>query len=139
MASRWTALVGWDHGRVTTFEMPKPHPVINVLLALNGSRKATVELTTDSLAVRLGLTWSATIPRSSITAADRDPLRTISIGAHGWAGNWLVNTSTKGLVALTIDPEVRGRCFGFPIKLRRLHLSLADPDAFLTELNASPA
>jgi hypothetical protein len=119
---------------VTTFAMPEPNPVINVLLAASLSRKATVELDADSLTVRLGLTWSATVPRAHITSAGHDPLRTISIGAHGWAGEWLVNTSTKGLVVLTVEPEGRGRCLGYPVRLRKLHLSLADPDAFLAEL-----
>jgi hypothetical protein len=119
---------------VTTFAMPEPNPVMNVLLKLTLSRNATVELTADTLTVKLGVTWGAEIPRSSITAAGYDPLRTISIGAHGWRGDWLVNTSTTGLVVLTIDPEARGRCLGYPIRLRRLHLSLADPDAFLADL-----
>jgi hypothetical protein len=114
--------------------MPEPNPVMNVLLKLTGSRNATVELSADTLEVRLGVTWSAEIPRGSITAAGYDPLRTINIGAHGWRGDWLVNTSTTGLVVLTIDPEARGRCLGYPISLRKLHLSLADPDAFLAEL-----
>jgi hypothetical protein len=123
---------------VSTFAMPEPNAVMNVLLAVSGSRKATVELTADTLTVRLGLTWSGEIPRGSITAAAHDPLRTISIGAHGWRGDWLVNTSTKGLVVLTIDPDARARCLGYPIRLRKLHVSLADPDAFLAELG-SPA
>jgi hypothetical protein len=121
---------------VTTFAMPEPNPVINVLLAVTASRKATVELTADALTVRLGLTWSATVPRADIRTAGHDPLRTISIGAHGWRGDWLVNTSTKGLVVLTIDPAGKGRCLGYPIKVRKLHLSLADPDVFLAELGA---
>ena len=122
---------------MTAFAMPQPHPVMNLLLAVAASSKATVELTADTLTVRLGISWRAEIPRSSIRAAALDPLRTISIGAHGWRGEWLVNTSTKGLVVLTIDPEGRGRCLGYPIKLRRLHLSLADPDAFLAELGVA--
>ena len=114
--------------------MPEPNPVINLLLAVTASRKATVELTADTLSVRLGLTWSATVPRADIRTAGHDPLRTISIGAHGWRGDWLVNTSTRGLVVLTIDPAGMARCLGYPIKVRKLHLSLADPDAFLAEL-----
>jgi len=114
--------------------MPQPNPAMRLLLAVAASSNATVELTADTLIVRLGLSWRAEIARSSITSAAHDPLKTISIGAHGWRGEWLVNTSTKGLVVLTIDPEGRGRCLGYPIRLRKLHLSLADPDAFLTEL-----
>jgi hypothetical protein len=122
---------------VTTFAMPQPNAVMQVLLTVAASSNATVELTTDTLTVRLGLSWRAEIARSSIKAAARDPLKTISIGAHGWRGEWLVNTSTKGLVVLTIDPEGRGRCLGYPIRLRKLHLSLADPDAFLAELGVA--
>ena len=117
--------------------MPEPNPVINVLLAVTASRKGTVELTADTLTVRLGLTWNAEIPRASIRTAGHDPLRTISIGAHGWRGDWLVNTSTRGLVVLSIDPPARARCLGYPIRLRTLHVSLADPDAFLAELGVS--
>ena len=122
---------------MTTFAMPRPHPVINVLLAVAASHRATVELTADTLTVRLGLSWRAEIPRGSIRTAAHDPLKTISVGAHGWRGEWLVNTSTTGLVVLTIDPEARGRCLGYPVRLRTLHLSLADPDAFLAELSVA--
>jgi hypothetical protein len=119
---------------VTIFSMPEPNPVINVLLTMSASRKGTVELTADTLVVKLGLTWSGEVPRSAIKTAAHDPLKTISIGAHGWRGDWLVNTSTKGLVVLTIDPAAKARCLGYPIKLRKLHVSLADPDAFLAAL-----
>ena len=94
--------------------MPDPNPVINVLLAVAASRNATVDLSADTLTVRLGLTWSARIPRADIRTAGHDPLRTISIGAHGWRGDWLVNTSTKGLVVLTIDPAGEGPLPGLP-------------------------
>lgn len=114
--------------------MPDPNPVMNVVLALSGSRRGSAELTADSLTVRLGRVWHATIPRASIRTAGRDPLKTISIGGHGWSGEWLVNTSTKGLVVLTIDPETTGRCLGYTTRLRKLHVSLADPDAFLADL-----
>jgi hypothetical protein len=125
---------------VTTFAMPEPHPVIGALLAVSASRRGTLELTADTLTVRLGLTWSATVPRSAIASAAPDPTRTISIGAHGWRGEWLVNTSTRGLVVLTIDPPARARCLGVPIRLRTLHVSLAEPEAFLAALGApSPA
>jgi len=109
---------------------------MTALLAVTASRKGIVELTADTLTVRLGVTWHAEIPRSSIKAARKDPLKTISIGAHGWRGDWLVNTSTKGLVVLTIDPAASARCLGYPIKLRKLHVSLADPDAFLDALTS---
>jgi hypothetical protein len=120
---------------VTTFAMPRPHPVMEVLLALTASRDARVELTADTLSVRLGLTWHAEIPRSSIRSAHPDPTRTVSVGAHGWGGRWLVNTTGSHLVGVILDPPARGRCLGVPISVRELRVSLADPDAFLAELD----
>jgi len=119
---------------MTTFAMPQPNPVINVILAVAASRHPTVELTADTLTVRLGLSWQAEIPRSSIRTAAHDPVTRVSIGAHGWGGRWLVNTTGTNLVVLTIDPPAKGRCLGVPITLKELRISLADPDAFLAEL-----
>ena len=53
------------------------------------------------------------------------------VGVHGWAGRWLVNGATTGIVTLTVDPAARGRMLGVPVKLRVLHLSLQDPDGFV--------
>ena len=122
---------------MTTFAMPDPHPLIGVVLAVARSRRGCVELDAATVTVRLGRTWRAEIPRSSITSAELDPARTISVGAHGWRGAWLVNTSTRGLVRLTIDPPARARCLGVPIRLKALVVSLADPAAFLAELGQS--
>ena len=119
---------------VTTYAMPDPSPIMHTLLYLTGARDARVELGPDAVEVQLGLAWRARIPRESVQAADQDAPRTISIGAHGWGGRWLVNTSTTGLVRLTIDPAATGRCYGVPHRLTELTVSLADPDAFLAEL-----
>jgi hypothetical protein len=121
---------------MTRLEMPAPSALMHILLTVTASRDAYVELDADSLRVRLGYTWRVEIPRASITSAALDDTRTISIGAHGWRGEWLVNTSTTGLVVLTIDPAARARCLGFRHSLRTLHVSLADPDGFLAALGA---
>ena len=121
---------------VTTFPMPDPNPVMNVLLSVTGAGSGNAELTPEALTVRLGRTWHATIPRAAIKTAGRAASTTLSIGAHGWRGDWLVNTTTTALVVLTIEPEAEGRCLGIRIRLRRLRVSLADPDAFLAELGA---
>ncbi len=119
--------------------MPQPSALMHVLLTATASRDAYLELGPDTLEVRLGLTWRVEIPRSSITSAAVDDTRTISIGAHGWRGDWLVNTSTRGLVVLTVDPPARARCLGVRHALRTLHVSLADPDAFLAALGVPAA
>ena len=120
---------------MTTYAMPTPNPFIRVALMLVGARHGTVELDGSTLRVRLGLAYRASIPRGSVTAATRDPARWFtSIGAHGWRGRWLVNTSTRGLVRLTIEPAGTCRCLGIPAGLRELRVSLDDPDTFLSDL-----
>ena len=52
----------------------------------------------------------------------------------GVYGRWLVNTSSHGMVVLTIDPPSRGWVLGLPVRLRELRPSLADPEAFLAAL-----
>jgi len=122
---------------MTSYAMPRPNPFARVALVLIGSPHGTVELDAHTLRVRLGLGFQGEVPRSSITAAVRDNRREISIGAHGWRGRWLVNTSTRGLVRLTIEPPAKGRCVGIPVVLRELRVSLVDPDAFLRELGTT--
>ncbi|MGG5259242.1 hypothetical protein [Phycicoccus avicenniae] len=119
-----------------TFAMPDPGPVLGALLAGAALGRPAVVLTEDHLEVRLGLGWRSTVPRADIVAAGHDPRHPISIGAHGWRGDWLVNTSGHGLVRIDLDPPGRGRVFGVPVRLRTLRLSLADPDAFLAALGA---
>ncbi|QIG43570.1 hypothetical protein G5V58_13100 [Nocardioides anomalus] len=119
---------------MTTFAMPRPHPVLRPLLAVAGAGGAGLDLTDDTLTVRLGPTWRATIPRGSITSAERDPRHTISVGAHGWRGEWLVNTSPRGLVVLHLDPPAAARCLGVPLRVHTLRVSLDDPEAFLGAL-----
>jgi hypothetical protein len=58
------------------------------------------------------------------------------IGVHGWAGRWLVNGSTKGVVAIDIDPPARGYVMGFPVRLRQLAVGLADPEGFLAAIGS---
>ncbi len=81
-----------------------------------------------------GWTFSADVPRSSITAIDQVSGPVWAWGAHGWKGRWLVNGSSDGLVRLTLQPPVRGRTLGIPLRVRELTLSLADPDGFVRTL-----
>ena len=106
------------------------------VLGLPRSR-SYLELDDDSLRVRLGWGFTARIPRRSITAAQRDrDVRGITAGAHGWRGRWLVNGSSQGIVRLDIDPAVRAWTLAIPVQLRRLLVSLEDPEGFLAALGA---
>ena len=102
---------------------------IRVLMTpmLLGPRYSTVRVDDDHVSVRMGLGgwgFAANVPRASITEVARAAGPVL-----GW-GLWLVNGSSRGLVRMTIEPRARGRCLGFPLRIRQLTVSLADPDGF---------
>jgi hypothetical protein len=102
--------------------------------------KAFVELTDDTIHVRLGWAFSARIPRSRVRSArpGERPRIPLTAGAHGWAGKWLVNGAPDGIVAVELSEPVRAFTNGFRIRLKVLSVSLEDPDGFLTALGAPP-
>ena len=109
---------------------------MNGLLTLGAipERSRYVELDDDELVVRLGWAFRLTVPRASVVAALPDRGRIGGIGAHGWAGTWLVNTTSKGLVRLELDPPGRATVAGVPVTVRVLRVSLAEPEAFLASV-----
>ncbi|MCB0895363.1 MAG: hypothetical protein H6529_09250 [Nocardioides sp.] len=118
---------------MTTHAMPRPNPAIGVLLSATGVRPR-VEVDAESLVVDLGWSFSVTVPRTAIWSVADEPGRRVSIGAHGWRGRWLVNTTGGSLVTVRLDPPARGRCLGLPVTVRELTLSIADRDAFRADL-----
>ena len=104
-------------------------PVL-VLLGM-GRRHTFVEVGPDEVRVQMGWAFRARIPREHVVSARRDRDFRWGIGVHGWAGRWLVNGSVTGIVTVEIDPPVRARVIGWPVRLRMLHVSLRDPDGFL--------
>jgi len=107
-----------------------------------GPHRSGVELREDELQVRMGWGFAARIPRHSITRARRLGRRRdiwYAVGIHSLlGGRWIVNGSLHGVVTLQIEPPVRARAFGLPIRLRWLAMSLRDPDGFLAALGGSP-
>ena len=107
---------------------------------LLGPRHSAVRVDHDHISVRMGLggwAFAAGVPRSSLTEVKRVAGPVMGWGVHGWRGLWLVNGSSKGLVRMTIDPRARGRCLGFPLRIRQLTVSLADPDGFVRAVSPS--
>ena len=118
---------------MTSHEMPPGNPLVRLLILLTFTRPR-VELTADTLRVSMRWAFGVVIPRSDIAEVGPEPRRRFSIGAHGWRGRWLVNTTTADLVRVTVDPPARGRTLGLPVTVRELVLSVADPDGFTAEL-----
>lgn len=99
-----------------------------------GPRFSAIEVGDDTVKVRLGWGFRASIPRTSITSAAPASRRTFSRGVHGWRGRWLVNGSGEGLVVLTVEPLARARVAGVPIKLRQLTVSVVAPSELIEAL-----
>jgi hypothetical protein len=93
-----------------------------------------IELESDVLRVRMGWAFQASIPLAQITEVRPVEGPVGGIGVHGWRGRWLVNGTTTGLVAITVDPAVRVRAVGLPVHLRVLTLSVGDPAALVAAL-----
>jgi hypothetical protein len=101
-----------------------------------GPRQSVIELTSDTVTVKMGWAFRASIPRSAIRDAVPAYGPVSGIGVHGSKGRWLVNGSGQGLVTLHIDPSVRARVTGWPVTLRELILSLQQPDQFIVALTS---
>ena len=107
---------------------------------LLGPRHSFVRVDDDRVSVRMGLggwAFASGLPRSSLTEVKRVAGPVLGWGVHGWRGLWLVNGSSRGLVRMTIDPRARGHCLGFPLRIRQLTVSLADPDGFVRAVSPS--
>ena len=118
---------------MTRFAFDTAGPFARAMAAL-AAGPAYVDLTPDRLRIRLGVLFRADVPRVAVAAAERNHDPVTGWGAHGWGGRWLVNTSSRNLVRLAIEPRQRARVLGVPVPLSGLRMSLADPDGFLAEL-----
>lgn len=102
-----------------------------------GPRHSGLDLDGNTLRVRMGWGFSATVPRAQIRSAQHSEGLVGGIGVHGWRGRWLVNGATSGLVTLAIDPPARAWVMGVPVKLTSLRVSVEQPDALLAALGAA--
>jgi hypothetical protein len=100
-------------------------------------RRCFVEVTEDSLRVRMAWAFAATVPRSSVRSAAPDHGRVMGWGVHGWRGSWLVNGSSSGIVRVEIDPPGLARLLAWPVRLRVLRVAVDDPDGFIHSLTTA--
>ena len=99
-----------------------------------GPGRAYVDVDAERVEVRMGWSFHAELPRASITAAALGDDVALTRGVHGWSGDWLVNGDGTGIVELRIEPPVRARAVGMPIRLHRLRISVENPSAVLAAL-----
>jgi len=60
----------------------------------------------------------------------------MGIGVRGFGGTYLVNGKASGIVTLELDPMVRAFVIGIPAKLRKLSVSLDEPEQFIEGFGA---
>jgi hypothetical protein len=104
--------------------------VVALLSAVVGIRRrhAAVEVSDDAVLIRMGWAFSARIPRASITNATPHPRIRYAVGVHVVGrGSWIVNGTTRNIVELRIDPPAPARALGFPVRLRRVRVSVEQP------------
>ncbi|HYH50940.1 MAG TPA: hypothetical protein VEG38_15445 [Acidimicrobiia bacterium] len=99
-------------------------------------QRAYVDVTDDTIDVRMGWAFSARIPRRLVARAGpgQRPMIPFTAGAHGWRGRWLINGSSNGIVEIELSEPGRASTLGFPIRLKTLSVSLEDPERFLASV-----
>ena len=98
---------------------------------------AYVTVDGDQVEVRMGWAFRSRFPRAAVASAAESDLRPISRGVHGFAGRWLVNGSGRGILRIDLEPPQRAYVMGFPVRLRQLLVSVAEPVALAGALRGS--
>ena len=128
----WFALDYSDMGQVSLWEDTR-----------HGGGPGRGGVVLDSTALRVLVPgFRLDIPRASVRAATRSARQIRgTIGVHSSRGRWLVNGSYDGLVELTIEPPSytprQPSTLFRKMKVSSLTISLVDPDAFITTLEAN--
>jgi len=119
----------------TRFAISYTAPMRLLLTALGmGPGVSSVRVDADTVEVRMGWAFQARIPLSSVQDLRRPHRPVLSRGVHGWAGRWLVNGSSRGMLCMTVQPPVNARACGSRIRLTELVISLEDPDGLVAAL-----
>ena len=84
--------------------------------------------------MKMGWAFRSRFPKSAIAFTEKLDKATLSRGVHGFAGRWLVNGSGQGILTLHLAPVQRGYVMGFPVRLRQLLVSVAEPEALAAAL-----
>ena len=107
--------------------------VLSSLLFLPPSG-AFVRVAAHEVDARMGWAFRSRFPRSAVAAVSRVDIRPLSRGVHGFAGRWLVNGASRGILAISLNPTQRARVMGVPVRLRVLLVSAENPDGLATAL-----
>jgi hypothetical protein len=93
-----------------------------------------VEVSEREVRVRMAWAFRSHFPRSAVAVTTKTDKKPLSRGVHGFAGRWLVNGSAEGILIIHLSPAQRGYVMGFPVRLRELMVSVAEPEALAAAL-----
>ena len=88
-----------------------------------------VNVDSEQVQVRMGWAFRSRFPRSVVVSVSELGRRPFSRGVHGFAGRWLVNGSGSGVVSVQLSQRQRAYVLGFPVRLKLLMVSVAEPGA----------
>ena len=108
-----------------------------LVLRLVGAPKRWAYVEVDERRVRVRMSWAfrAKFDRSLVESVSRAPKVRVTAGAHGWRGRWLVNGASGPLVSIRLRDHTRAWVAGFPVRLREVSVSVADPDGLIAALS----
>ncbi len=112
-----------------------------LIVLASGPGRSGVVVGEAEIEVTMGVSFGGRVARAAVASARRLDEKVVSRGVHGWRGDWLVNGAGDRLVELRCDPPMHARVLGFPIRVRRLRVSVDDPDGLVEALalTSSPA
>lgn len=96
-----------------------------------------VEVEGGDVRVRMGWAFRSHFPRVAVVSAAESQKTPLSRGVHGFRGCWLVNGSGGGILSIELEPGQRAYVLGFPVRLRQLMVSVAEPLALARALVGS--
>jgi hypothetical protein len=99
-----------------------------------GRRRTRVVVDDGQLHVVAGFWFRAHIDLDALKRVRRARDMWWAIGVHtDFRGGWLVNGSPRGIVMIDVAPPAPARFVGIRVKVRRLGISLEEPDVFVRE------
>jgi hypothetical protein len=103
-------------------------------LVASGPERSGIAVDAREVAITMGRCFDGRAPRTAVTSAQALPGTVVSRGAHGWRGDWLVNGAGDRLVEIRFEPPMQGHVLMVPVRVRRLRISVDEPQALVAAL-----
>jgi hypothetical protein len=101
-----------------------------------GPKRAVIRMSATHLRIKLGWSFEADIPLTSVAEIRRGQRVIDGWGARGRQGIWVVNGSQNDIVEVAIDPPVQARAARRRVEVQLLRISVSGPDSLIEALRA---